>query len=193
VTDAPDNGLDENCDGVDATIADRDGDGIRAPVDCDDANAAIRPGAAEVFGDAVDEDCLGGAAPLQTIESSIQSAFRAGRRATRVRRLRVTQLRAGTTLRIECPGSRARRARRRVTTTVTVRRDTKRLDLRKRLGLHKQRPRAKRRIVLWLQRPDSLSRRVTFSFRARRTPRISERCAPPGVTRASRCPTTEPD
>jgi hypothetical protein len=193
VVDAPDNGLDENCDGADATIADRDGDGIRAPVDCDDGNAAIRPGAAEIFGNAVDEDCVGGAAPLQTIQSSVQSAFQAGRRTTRVRRLRVMQVRAGTTIRVECPGSRTRRACRRATTTVTVRRDTKRLDLRRRLGLHTQRPRVKRRIVLWLQRPDSLSRRVTFSFRAHRTPRISERCAPPGVSRTSRCPTTEPD
>ncbi len=94
VADAPDNGLDENCDGADATIADRDGDGIRAPADCDDANAAIRPGAAEIFANAVDENCDGVAAPLQTIESTVQSAFQAARSSTRVRRLRITQVRA---------------------------------------------------------------------------------------------------
>jgi hypothetical protein len=193
VADAPDNGLDENCDGADATIADRDRDGIRAPTDCDDLNAAIRPGVTEVFGNQVDENCDGGADPLQTIESTVQSAFRASRRSTRVRRLRVTQVRAGTTVRVECPGSAKRRACRRAETIVRVARDTRRLDLRKRLGLHRNRPRAGRRIVLWLQRPDSLARRVTFRFRSRRTPSISERCAPPGVTRLSRCPTTEPD
>jgi hypothetical protein len=193
VADAPDNGFDENCDGVDATIADRDRDGLRAPADCDDANAAIRPGAAELFGNAVDEDCDGRAQPLQTIESTLQSAFAAARRSTRVRRLRITQVRAGTTIRVECPGSRTRRACRNAVTTVRVARDTKRLDLRKRLGLHTRRPRAKSRIVLWLQRPDSLTRRVTFRFRSRRTPAIAERCAPPGVTQVGRCPTTEPD
>ena len=38
---------------------DSDGDGFAGPVDCNDANAAIRPGAAEVFGNGVDEDCNG--------------------------------------------------------------------------------------------------------------------------------------
>jgi hypothetical protein len=109
-----------------------------------------------------------------------------------VRRLRVTQLRAGTTLRVRCPGSSKRRACRHSATTIVVRRDTKRLDLRKRLGLDK-RARVKSRIVLWLERPDSLSRRVTFTFRRKRTPAISERCAPPGVTRVRRCPVTVPD
>jgi hypothetical protein len=193
VADAPDNGLDENCDGADATIADRDRDGIRAPADCDDANAALRPGAPEVVGNAADENCDGRADPLQTIESTVLSAFQASRRSTRVRRLRVTQVRAGTTIRVLCRGSRKRRACRRATTTITVRRDTARVDLRKRLGLHRKRPRTRSRIVLWLQRPDALSRRVTFRFRSRRTPRISERCAPPGVTRTTRCPTTDPD
>jgi hypothetical protein len=193
VADAPDNGLDENCDGADATLADRDRDGVRAPADCDDGNAAIRPGAAEIFANAVDENCDGIANPLQTIESTVQSAFQAARRSTRVRRLRITQLRAGTTIRVECPGSRARRACRRKVTSVLVTRDTKRLDLRRRLGLHTRRPRANSRIVLWLRRPDSLARRVTFRFRSRRTPAIAERCAPPGMTRVSRCPTTEPD
>jgi len=109
-----------------------------------------------------------------------------------VRRLRITQVRAGTTIVVRCPGSSRRRACRRAT-TVTLARDTKRLDLRKRLGLHQRRPRAKSRIVLWLQRPDSLARRVTFTFRSRRTPTIAERCAPPGVTRTAPCPATDPD
>ena len=188
VADAPDNGLDENCDGADATIADRDRDGVRAPADCDDANAAIRPGAAEVFGNTVDENCDGGADPLQTIDSTVQSAFQASRRSTRVRRLRVAQVRAGTTIRVQCPGSRTRRACRRATHD----RDG---------GARHEAPRSAQaprpdhapparesRIVLWLQRSDSLSRRVTVTFRSRRTPAISERCAPPGVTTTESLP-----
>ena len=38
---------------------DGDGDGFAATVDCNDASAAIRPGAPEVFGNGVDEDCNG--------------------------------------------------------------------------------------------------------------------------------------
>ncbi|MCK6519094.1 MYXO-CTERM sorting domain-containing protein, partial [Myxococcota bacterium] len=38
---------------------DDDGDGYNADVDCDDSDAAVNPGAAEVAGDEVDQDCDG--------------------------------------------------------------------------------------------------------------------------------------
>jgi hypothetical protein len=38
---------------------DRDGDGVPVPQDCDDANAAIHPGADDVFDDGIDQDCSG--------------------------------------------------------------------------------------------------------------------------------------
>jgi hypothetical protein len=38
---------------------DGDGDGVEAAADCNDANPAIRPGAPEVFGNGIDEDCNG--------------------------------------------------------------------------------------------------------------------------------------
>ncbi len=38
---------------------DGDNDGFNSRVDCNDVNAAIRPGAPEVFGNGVDEDCNG--------------------------------------------------------------------------------------------------------------------------------------
>jgi hypothetical protein len=38
---------------------DVDNDGFATTVDCNDANAAIRPGAPEIFGNGVDEDCNG--------------------------------------------------------------------------------------------------------------------------------------
>jgi hypothetical protein len=49
------------------TLPDADADGVPAPQDCDDQNPAIHPGATDVPGDAVDQDCTGadtpGAAP----------------------------------------------------------------------------------------------------------------------------------
>ena len=38
--DVPDNGIDEDCSGVDAVDLDRDGDGTPRPQDCDDTDAA---------------------------------------------------------------------------------------------------------------------------------------------------------
>ena len=181
--DWPDNGLDENCDGADATIRDRDG--VLAPADCNDADPALRPGAPEVFGDAVDQDCNGSADPLQTIDSTVQTAFQTGRRTTRVRRLQITRVQGGTIVRVQCPRAHRRRACRRAVTTVAVARDTRQLDLRRRLGLRSIRPRSGTRVVVWLLRTDSLGRRVSIHFRALRTPSISERCARPGFPPAS--------
>ena len=57
--DVPENGVDEDCDGVDAVVLDRDGDGVPRPQDCDDTRTDVRPGAKEILGNKVDEDCNG--------------------------------------------------------------------------------------------------------------------------------------
>jgi len=57
--DIPDNGIDEDCDGQDATsIVDADGDGYTSDVDCNDNDSSINPGAAEVC-NGIDENCNG--------------------------------------------------------------------------------------------------------------------------------------
>ncbi len=57
---APD-GIDQNCDGVDGVDADRDG--FASPptggLDCDDASAAVHPGADDPAGDGIDQNCDG--------------------------------------------------------------------------------------------------------------------------------------
>jgi hypothetical protein len=41
-------------------VVDKDFDGVQPPADCDDANASVRPGATEVPGNGLDDDCTGG-------------------------------------------------------------------------------------------------------------------------------------
>jgi hypothetical protein len=53
-------GVDNDCDGVDAAcVTDDDCDGFSPPFDCDDGNAAIFPGAGELCRNGVDDNCNG--------------------------------------------------------------------------------------------------------------------------------------
>jgi hypothetical protein len=61
-------GIDNNCDGlVDSTYwgggnpgyVDADGDGFPSFIDCDDTDSTINPGATEIMGDGIDNDCDG--------------------------------------------------------------------------------------------------------------------------------------
>jgi Notch-like protein len=52
------NGVDDDCDPSTLETVDNDGDGFSAcDGDCDDGDPAIYPGAAEICGDGIDEDC----------------------------------------------------------------------------------------------------------------------------------------
>jgi hypothetical protein len=69
VTEVPDNGIDDDCDGLadedaqnvpSTSTADADGDGVTiAGGDCDDTNNAVGAGMVEVCGDLLDNDCDG--------------------------------------------------------------------------------------------------------------------------------------
>jgi hypothetical protein len=69
----PNDGVDENCDGLEAT--DQDHDGYLAPPlgpDCNDGNAEINPGAREVRGNQIDENCDGKKGPYRYLHPNIQ-------------------------------------------------------------------------------------------------------------------------
>lgn len=47
---------------------DADGDGAPASTDCDDASPSVHPGAPEVCGDGIDQDCAGGDSPCSPVD-----------------------------------------------------------------------------------------------------------------------------
>ena len=57
-TEIPNDGIDQDCDGID--FVDADGDGYEAALDCDDNDASAYPGATEIpKSDGIDQDCNG--------------------------------------------------------------------------------------------------------------------------------------
>ena len=178
--DTPDDGVDQDCSGADARRGDGDGDGVSIPADCDDGNAAARPGAPEVYGNALDENCDGVADPLQVVVTPVLARFVAGR-ATRVTRLDVLDLSAGTRVDVRCTGRGCPFKSRRV----AIAGATRRLDLRRRLALRSLRPGTV--LELRILRPDAIGRVVRYRFRARRPPVRSVLCMAPGDAAPRRC------
>ena len=70
---------------------DADGDGFFAGQDCNDANAAIRPGAVEIKGNRIDENCDGLAEPFPTLTSGVATSWDAKGNTITLKTLQVTQ------------------------------------------------------------------------------------------------------
>jgi hypothetical protein len=105
--DIPDNGVDENCDGVDAINLDRDGDGFQRPADCDDNNPAIRPGTPDIPDNGVDENCDGSDAktpPPPRIAATVSFNFKAAKAFTKFTAFQVKSVPAGSTVTAACKG-----------------------------------------------------------------------------------------
>jgi Ca2+-binding RTX toxin-like protein len=97
-------------------VVDKDFDGVQPPADCDDANASVRPGATEVPGNGVDDDCTGGDAAvggggggggggvpsLPRVDAKFASEWKVTRSTTVVKKLSVTHLPAGAKVKIRC-------------------------------------------------------------------------------------------
>jgi Putative metal-binding motif len=69
----PANGVDDNCDGV--VDPDGDSDGYPRPSDCDDARANVNPGATDVRGNKLNEDCRGEPAPFRRLRSDTDYSY----------------------------------------------------------------------------------------------------------------------
>ena len=112
--DKPGDGIDQDCSGSDESLpardappsgpTDRDGDGSLPPADCDDADAARHPGAADTPGDGVDQDCSGADAARRAMPATVQNRWLVGDDRTRVLRLRVRNAPAGAKVVVKCEG-----------------------------------------------------------------------------------------
>ena len=84
---------------------DRDGDGTLNEQDCQPDNPAVHPGAGEIVGNNVDEDCAGGPAYFR-VESGLSWRFANRSAPARIRftTLRASDVRPGDRIEIRCKG-----------------------------------------------------------------------------------------
>lgn len=152
-----------------APFVDADGDGVASTLDCDDLSPAIRPGAVDVPGDRVDQDCSGADAAVPRILSPVSYGFNARRAWSRVNRLRVRELPANATVELVCAGKGCPFKVR----TVRAGRGKTSLDLLPRVKRAKLRPGA--RLTVRITAPGMVGKALRFTIRRGKTPTLLAR------------------
>ena len=157
---------------------DADGDGVAAPADCWDQNATVHPGAKEIPGNAIDDDCTGGDAPAK-IAATIKNRWKAKNGRVWVSAMSVLEAPEGARVEVSCAGRRCPFKRR--TATVNAKGNAYLLKFFKR----KLRP--KITIEVRVTYPNSIGRVGRFRIKRADVPNMQRLCLPPGETKAKRC------
>jgi Ca2+-binding RTX toxin-like protein len=173
-TDIPDNGIDEDCDGVDATNLDRDHDGTPRPQDCDDTNPAIHPGAKEIIGNSVDENCDGLVVPFPPLTGSVSGTWRQVGAGTQNLTLVAKGFPSKTVIRLRCTGSPS--CPKTVTRTVGSNRRSVNLHT----ALARRTLSKKARIELSITRAQRVGRVLKYNLSSPGLPTVQFLCSPPG-------------
>jgi Putative metal-binding motif len=161
------------------TPSDLDGDGHAAPADCDDRNSTRHPGAAELPGNGIDENCDGGDAPGR-ITAVVSSTWASGARATRLLGLRVRDAPPGATIRVTCRERKCRFRRHTTKAGQNGRAKLTRLFKRKRLRVGTV-------VEVRITAPNAIGKVLRYPIRRRKVPRARTLCLPPGAKRPTKC------
>jgi hypothetical protein len=174
VADPPDDGVDQDCSGTDASNLDVDGDGSPRPQDCNDANRAIRPGAREVAGNAVDENCDTRIVPFPALPGLVGNLWAATGSRTVNLKLTAKDFPKGTRIVMRCsgPGCPSR------TFTRRVKRSRGTVNLHRPLGNRALGRGA--RVELRFTRAGRIGRVLRFRIGSAGVPSVDFLCQPPG-------------
>jgi hypothetical protein len=158
---------------------DQDGDGVSPPTDCMDTNSSVRPGAREIPGNGLDDDCLGGDAPAK-IAAIVTIRWGAAKPDVRLLRLEVRDAPPSARIVIRCRGKRCRFAHRRATADRNGRAQLLKLIPRRRL-------RPGTTLEVSITAPNMIGKVLRYRVRRYRFSGGSTLCLPPGTQRPVRC------
>jgi hypothetical protein len=171
----------ENCE----TAPDRDGDGTLNEQDCAPDDPAVHPGAGEVFGNPIDEDCVGGPNYLQ-VSAGVTYDLKVKKRPARVRfrSIKVANGQAGDRVDVRCKGKGC--AFRSKVRTIGAGQTSVSLT-----GLFKKRYlRRGARVTVVISRENQIARYYTLTVTRKATIKLVRLCVPVGSTTPGTCPAT---
>lgn len=167
------------------TAIDDDGDGSAVSTDCNDGNPAIYPGATELAGNGVDENCDGIDAPTviaaptpvptpapipapdvkPKLDVSLSYFMRATKRSTRFSTLSLKDVPAGATITVKCTGGCPRKR-----ATITGKRGTVALT-----AFRNRTLKAGAKLTIEVTKPGTIGTAKVVTIRARKRPTIVTR------------------
>jgi hypothetical protein len=170
------------CDTAPPPPADQDHDGFTAGQDCNDLDAAIHPGAIEVPGNAVDENCDSIRADLPQIVANVSSGWRVRGKNATIDRLLVTSGPPDMAVEFRCAGHGCPVKRRTV-----ARARGGRANVLSAIKRYRHRFRAGQTLEVRIASPGRIGKVVRYALVRNRTPVGRTLCLPPGARIAHRC------